>query len=302
MWILVIILTLSVIMLLILLLSQKAAHKKELAYISDMITTIMAGKEILSLSGSEDTLVSKIQNQLMRLRNINDSYSFKMKNERDNTQKLITEIAHQLRTPLLNIRTYTHLLEDSDLSVDKHEQYVSAIQSSELKLSFLVEGFVKMSRFENHLIQIKPNSDNLSQTVLDAITQVYTKAVRKGIEISIRQATAITAPHDPNWLGEALYNILDNSIKYSPPNSTIIVTLKKSKMFTEIIIRDFGKGIEKGEESKIFSRYYRGINVENEEGYGIGLYLCREIISQHSGVIKVHRETPGLSTIIYLEE
>lgn len=302
MQILLIILALAIVILLMLFLHQKSIHKKELADISDTIAAIMAGEDIVSLSELEETLVSKIHYQLMRLKNVNDNCSFKIKSERDNTQKIITEIAHQLRTPLLNIRTYAHMLEDSRLTAKKSSSYVNAIISSEEKLSFLVESLIKMSRFENHLIQIKPSSDNLSQTVLDSITQVYSKAMKKNIEITMIQSATIRFPHDPNWLGEALYNILDNSIKYSPQNSKVIVTLEQNDMLTKIIVRDFGNGIAKGEESQIFSRYYRRKNVGAEEGYGIGLYLSREIVSRHSGVMKVQRETPGLSMIIYLED
>src|SRR5699024_274107 len=106
--------------------------------------------------------------------------------------------------------------------------------------------------------------------------------------------------HDRNWICEAVYNLLDNSIKYSPDSSDIIIDLIDNEMFSEIKVEDFGTGIKKGEENNIFQLYYRGSNISDQEGYGMGLFITREIIQKHGGYIKAKRKENGLIMSVVL--
>lgn len=119
------------------------------------------------------------------------------------------------------------------------------------------------------------------------------------MEITLDCPENISLPHDRNWISEAAANLLDNSIKYSPENSEIIVRAVKNEMFTQIEVRDFGMGIV-DDENRIFRRFYRGSNVNSQEGFGIGLYITREIVKQHEGFLKVKKEVDGTSISIYL--
>ena len=225
---------------------------------------------------------------------ISDAIS-QMINHKELTKNLETKdtlpskISHQL------IR-----LQEIQLETDQRSRYLQAIKQSEERLSFLTEGFIKMSRFENELIQLHPNSTEVRETVLQAVFEVSRKAEEKNIEIEVRQEKEIQAQHDTNWLREAIFNILENSVKYSLENSQIIVSLTQNQMFTEISVRDYGIGIDPPEEADIFQRFYRGSRVTNQEGFGIGLYLSREIVLKHGGFIKVKRENPGLTVSVFL--
>lgn len=275
-------------------------YEKKYEKKSDFLSALIDGEGMIDLSDTKETLPSKTYHQLMRLQSILRESTKKANLERDNIQRLITEIAHQLRTPLLNIKLYTDLLDNPKLPRNEHDQYLNAVLQSEEKLSFLVESFIKMSRLENQLIQIHPDSCNLKETILNAIFQLRHKAENKKISIEFRQSNMIATKHDSNWLGEAIYNIIDNSVKYSPIESRIIISIHKNEMFTQITVRDYGIGIEEGEEANIFQRFYRGKKATKEEGFGIGLYLSREIILAHGGFIKVKRKDPGLQVTIYL--
>ena len=100
--------------------------------------------------------------------------------------------------------------------------------------------------------------------------------------------------HDPNWLGEAFYNLLDNAVKYSEVGDKIEVSVSRNDMFLKIQVRDYGIGIEAGEENQIFQRFYRGKRVTTQEGFGIGLYLAREIVNRHGGFLVARRKSKGL--------
>ena len=279
---------------------MRRRYEREFAGISDAISQMINHKELDRKLETRDTLPSKTRHQLIRLQEIQLETERKMKRQQDNTQKLITEIAHQLRNPLMNIQNYLKLLDSGELTYDQRSRYLQAIKQSEERLSFLTEGFIKMSRFENELIQLHPNSTEVRETVLQAVFEVSRKAEEKNIEIEVRQEKKIQAEHDTNWLREAIFNVLENSVKYSPKNSQIIISLTQNQMFTEISVRDYGIGIDPQEEADIFQRFYRGSRVTNQEGFGIGLYLSREIVLKHGGFIKVKRENPGLTVSVFL--
>lgn len=279
---------------------MRRRYEREFAGISDAISQMINHKELDRKLETRDTLPSKISHQLIRLQEIQLETERKMKRQQDNTQKLITEIAHQLRNPLMNIQNYLMLLDSGELTSDQRSRYLQAIKQSEERLSFLTEGFIKMSRFENELIQLHPNSTEVRETVLQAVFEVSRKAEEKNIEIEVRQEKEIPAEHDTNWLREAIFNVLENSVKYSQENSQIIISLTQNQMFTEISVRDYGIGIDPQEEADIFQRFYRGSRVTNQEGFGIGLYLSREIVLKHGGFIKVKRENPGLTVSVFL--
>ena len=193
------------------------------------------------------------------------------------------------------------LLEDNRIEEAEKETYIKAVEKSENKLHFLIEKFIVAARLENQIIQIHKCDSNLKEMVAQAVFQVRKKAEEKNINIIVQGEDADKKViHDRNWLCEAIYNLLDNSIKYSPVSTDIVVTLISNEMFSEIRIEDSGTGIEKGEENKIFQLYYRGKNISNEEGYGMGLFITREIVQKHDGFMKVKRKDSGLIMSIIL--
>ena len=226
---------------------------------------------------------------------------------RDEIQKLISEIAHQMRTPLTNIESYTGFLKDMAERTEPESkerepkrnaeiglQYISALEESERKLHFLVDSFVKMARLEQHIIQIRKNEKDLLKTIQNTFGQIQNRAERKQIRFRIAMPKQAVCVHDSNWLSEAVFNILDNAVKYSEPGGTVEVSLKQNEMYMKLQVRDYGIGIDAGEENQIFQRFYRGRRVTVQEGFGIGLYLAREIINLHGGFMIAKRMDPGL--------
>lgn len=209
------------------------------------------------------------------------------------------EIAHQMRTPLTNMETYTGLLRER-LEDTAALQYIGAVEESERKLHFLAESFIKMSRLEQHVIQIRKEETDIRKTVQNALGQIQNQAEERRIRFEISLPEKAVCMHDANWLGEALYNILDNAVKYSAPGGRVELSARESEMFLKIRVRDYGLGIDPGEESWIFRRFYRGSRVTTQEGFGIGLYLAREIVNRHGGFLTAKRMEPGVQMEISL--
>ena len=301
-------------------------NRKEMEELSSALESLINGERPSLDRVSEDTLPSKIRSQILRLNDKMRGSEQALLQEREEIRGLIADTAHQLRTPLANMESYLSLLKadlerrtgtSESIRMEDQAYYIRAIAESEEKIRFLTEGFIRMARLENGIIQIRKDSRDMEGTLLGSILQAKKAADEKQIEIRLTMSgesgrtkktsgrekgkeAGSAVLHDPQWLGEAVFNLLDNSIKYSPEGSTIYVSTVKNEMFFRIEVRDEGTGIEEGEENLIFRRFYRGKHVNGQNGFGLGLYLSREIVQRHAGFMKVKRLEPGLSVGIYL--
>ncbi len=302
---------------------QAKYRERELAEISSMLECVLDGREFPEYVPCRETLSSKIQHQLSRLQRMTKGYHARLEQDRDSIKNLITEIAHQMRTPLTNIETYLDFLQDSDLSRTERESYLKAASLSEKKIHFLAESFIRMSRLEHRIIRIRPDDTDLLLTLEEAADQVRRKAQGQGLRIRTDFPEQLLHPHDADWLGEAVFNLLDNAVKYSLPaadkaagnagencqeagsrtgeRNEILLGARQNEMFVRIWVSDHGTGIEEGDEAKVFQRFYRGSNAKKTEGFGLGLYLTREIVLLHNGFVKLKRQKDGTCVEIYLE-
>lgn len=277
-------------------------NRKEMEALSEALEKLINGEAPETEGISQDTLPSKVRSQILRLGEIMKAKDQALGKEKEEIRGMIADTAHQLRTPLANMESYLELLETMDWEEKERENYLLALRESQEKIRFLTEGLIKMARLESRIIQIRKEARDLQETLLESILQVKKEAEEKHIEISLEMKEGEQTPHDRQWLGEAAYNLLDNSVKYSEEYGQILMTVVRNEMFTEIRVRDWGRGIEEGEENLVFGRFYRGKNVSGEKGFGLGLYLAREIVHQHGGFLRLKRQEPGLSVSIYLPE
>lgn len=132
------------------------------------------------------------------------------------------------------------------------------------------------------------------QTIRNVFGQIQYHSEIKNIQFDIVFPSQMFCMHDSNWLGEAIYNILDNAVKYSENGGRIEVSASENEMFLKIKVRDYGIGIDEEEENKIFQQFYRGKRVTTQKGFGLGLYFAREIVNQHGGFLISKRMQPGL--------
>lgn len=234
----------------------------------------------------DETKMSALETRLKRYMLKKQIQSKQIEKERQKISELISDISHQTKTPIANLMLYSGLLwEQKELS-PYSRQLIDEITRQSEKLNFLVGSLIKTSRLENGIINVLPADNSIDQLIQDAMKQVEINAEKKKISI-IYDNTGDKCRFDYKWTLEAIYNVLDNAVKYTKEGGSIKIWTEAYEMFYKIIIKDNGIGIEESEQSKIFSRFYRSKNVSGEEGVGIGLYLSREIIERQGGYIKV---------------
>lgn len=245
---------------------------------------------------TNDTEQNRIYSRLEELRDYLQSNQERMQREKEETKSLVTDISHQLKTPVAALRTCFEILQQKNLSPDEVKEFTDRYNQQMKGLENLLDALINISRMEVGMIQIKREEGYIYDTLIAAVNRVYMKAESKMIDIGMEvddSLQKLKLKHDKKWLCEAFINILDNAIKYSPPNTQITIRMYELTSFLRIEIEDQGMGIPKDEYNKIFKRFYRGNNeiVKNQSGSGVGLYLTREIIDRHNGTVSVTSES-----------
>ena len=250
-------------------------------------------------SDYDETSLSKLESKWLRYLTSSKQSAQKLEQERKKIQELVSDVSHQTKTPLANILLYTQLLQEQPLDTQSL-RLVGEIRQQSEKLEFLIQSLVKTSRLETGTFQLTPTKNEVSGMIVSAIGQIKSKAESKQIRI-IYTPVSCTAKFDSKWTCEAVFNILDNAVKYSPEASEITVSVKEFEMFACICVEDNGIGISEDELPRIFGRFYRGRNVAEQSGVGIGLYLSRQIIEEQGGYITAESSGSGAVFKIYLQ-
>jgi signal transduction histidine kinase len=210
--------------------------------------------------------------------------------ERERIRSLISDISHQTKTPLSNVALYTQLLAEQDLT-DEQLKLVGQISTSADKLTFLIQSLVKTSRLESGIVKIEPMPGNVYDLVAAAVAECGSLASQKNITLSLVETDKqITALFDSRWCAEALFNIIENAIKYTLEDGNVTVAVTEYEMFVRIDVTDTGRGIREEDLTKVFGRFWRATESTDSPGVGIGLYLAREIITACGGYIKVNSD------------
>ena len=267
-----------------------------------LIEALIGEQELHTFSETEDTLTSRLQHQLLKLRTILLAQNKLLEKEKEQIKTLISDISHQIKTPVAAANTFAQLLSEKELSDEEHSEYIATLQISLEKLTFLTNSLIKMSRLESGIISLKPEKNNLNDIVLQAVKTVYAKAKEKNITITFDCEQNFEALLDFNWTAEAITNVLDNAVKYTPNGGIVGLIITEYPSYLRLDISDNGIGIPEEEQAKIFGRFYRGKQSAGIDGVGIGLYLTRDIINKQHGYIKVMSDKSGSTFSIFFKK
>ena len=264
---------------------QRRRSRKILENLGKMLEAAMEGN--FTEDSFDESLLSALESSFAHYLAASTVSARKVDAEKEKLKALIGDISHQTRTPIANILLYTQLLKEQPGNTDCLE----ALEGQTKKLQSLIDALVKTSRLETGVIALHPEPGELGTVMTSAVSQLRPKAEGKNITITLEREKA-NAVFDPKWTEEALYNLLDNAVKYTPSGGSVSVSTTVYPMFSAVHVRDTGPGIAEEEQPKIFQRFYRGTAYREQEGVGIGLYLVRQIAEGQGGFVKV-RSQPG---------
>lgn len=261
---------------------------------------ILSGKKLENLNEEEDSLWGKISGKLRRANEIWRIREEENQREKKMIKELISDISHQTKTPLANLKIYQELLEREVLT-EQGKEFLVSMEGQRKKLDFLLQSMVKMSRLETGMIQIQSREEDIHSTLARAVAAIVPKAEKKQISLFVECEEGLLIRHDKKWTEEAVFNILDNAVKYTDAGGRIHISVQRQEIFTKIAIADTGKGIALERQAEIFTRFYREPEVHHQEGIGVGLYLARKIIELQRGYVEVDsRVGEGAEFRLYL--
>ncbi len=242
--------------------------------------------------GDGETLFDRISGRLFRLYGIMQESREQASRERLELQMLVSDISHQVKTPVSNLKMVTDTLLTKPVTEQERREFLEGIRSQSEKLEFLFQALVKTSRLETGVIRMEKKNALLIDTVAFACSSIVYEAEKKDICVTVACPDELRLPHDGKWTAEALFNLLDNAVKYTPAGGKVDVSVTEWEMYAEIKVTDTGRGISESNQAAVFRRFYREEEVCGQPGVGIGLYLAREIVTRQGGYIKVVSE-PG---------
>lgn len=241
----------------------------------------------------EEGMKSRLFSRLNSLGKRLEVQEKKIQDEKETTKSLVTDISHQLKTPVASLKMCLELLAEEDLSKEEEKEFLGQAVGQTQRLDSLTKALINISRMETGMISVKKIQAPIMDTIAQAVSSVYVKAQEKNIEIEVvknsDEAADMAIPHDPHWTREAIANILENAVKYSGRDTCIQIRMMKRTSFLRIEIEDQGIGIDSRDYTKIFQRFYRGTapQVKEADGSGVGLYLTRSILEAQGGSVSV---------------
>lgn len=267
----------------------------------ETLDALLSGRQPENYQPYEDSLTAKVQGKLMQYFDIMSEGKRQSQQDKQVIQSLVSDISHQVKTPIANIKMFTNILQQHQLPPEKQAEFLRTMEGQIDKLDFLMQSLIKMSRLETGTFVLHPQEGRLADTIALAMSAVWAKAEAKEISLSADCDSSICVQHDPKWTAEALGNILDNAIKYTPPGGSVTISVRPWQFYTRVDIADTGIGIAEEHYNDIFQRFYRDLQVASQEGVGLGLYLANGIITRQKGYISVKSKVgKGTTFSVYL--
>lgn len=262
-------------------------QRQKLYYDTDKMLDDILDNRKITQSDLAENQVSALAGKLRRIQERAELEVGEAQQEKEQVKSLISNMSHQLKTPLANIMLYEEILEEEDVSEEERRKFLQKMRKQSEKVSWILNSLFKMVKLEQNAVIFEAGSNPIRQTLLDAVSRVYAQAERKQIAIETEYFPDCHLWHNPQWTAEVFVNILENAVKYTPPSGTVTIGMRRFEMYTEIWVQDTGIGIAEEELTEVFKRFYRSKAAENEEGSGIGLYLSKMILEKEKGYMNV---------------
>ncbi|OPJ61439.1 sensor histidine kinase [Clostridium oryzae] len=263
--------------------------KKMYQEVYQMLDDILDGKPIVQ-SDIKEGRISALANKGKRVQEKMNLEIANAMEEKEQVKGLISNMSHQLKTPLANVMMYEEILAKEDFQSENYYKFLNKMQVQSEKIEWILQSLFKMVKLEQNVISFEADNLPIKDTVLDAVNIVYGKADKKNIEIEVEAYSDCVLYHNRKWTTEVFANLLENAIKYTKTGGKIRIKVNPYEMYTSISFIDNGIGIKTEELTEVCKRFYRSSDVANVEGSGIGLYLSKMILEKEKGYLNITSE------------
>lgn len=296
---LIIIITFDSLIILIFYLYDKNKSKK-IKEITKMISKINNRQFDIDINDFNEGELSILKNEISKTTTMLRQVADNSVKDKLNLKDSLGDISHQLKTPLTSITIMIdNILDSPDMNEKTRKSFLINIKREILNINFLVMSLLKLSKFDANVVKFNKENVYLKDIIIESIKNVSMIKELKNITIKVSGDDNIKLLCDFKWQVESITNILKNSIEHTSEYGTVEVNYSENKLYTRILIKDNGKGINSDDLPHIFDRFYKGKN-GSDDSFGIGLSLSKTIIEKEGGSITV-KSTPNIGTIFTIK-
>jgi signal transduction histidine kinase len=269
--------------------------------VSDAVATIVAGNPSLRLPQGGEGELSALGHRVNQMAGRLLAALEQVQREKDYLKDFLTDVSHQLKTPLSSVRMFTELLLDGgSLDPGNRSDFLGKSLGQIDRMEWLIASLLACARMEAGAVELRMQSAPLQHTVQASLEGLRAQWTRAGVTVELRAPDdPVAVRHDPRWLGEALSNIVKNSIEHTPRGGSVQVAVEKTALLARVTVSDTGEGIDREDLPRIFDRFFRPRGSQGDAsslaGTGVGLALARVIVERHDGAVSV-TSAPGSGT------
>lgn len=256
---------------------------------TDYVYHSSEGRNFEMKKRNQEGQIGLLKTELLKMTNILKEKVDLLNKEKIFLNDTISDISHQLKTPMTSLIILNDLMYGEISKETKHE-FLNKIKSQLTRMEWLIKSMLKLSKIEAKVIDFNKEKVNVKELITRAIQPSLILIELKNINISISGEEDITYIGDINWSTEALVNVIKNCVEHTPTGGNLDIKYEQNPLYLEIIIKDDGEGIDKKDLPHIFKRFYKGKSNSNEDSIGIGLAMTKSIIESQNGDIYVKSE------------
>lgn len=271
----------------------------EIEKLSSYLSQISNGNYTLDVRDNQEGELSILKNDIYKVTLMLSEHSALLQHDKVQLTNAISDISHQLKTPLTSMTVMADLLSEPELPPEKRTEFTRNIRIQLERIGWLVSSLLKFSKIDAGTVQFKKDPISVRTLFQKSLEPVLIPMDIKGQTVSIKGDDAVSFLGDLNWTAEAVINILKNCVEHTPEGGEISISFAENALYTEVIIADKGRGIPKEELPYVFQRFYKGKNA-SEDSVGIGLALSHSIITSQNGDINIKSEK-GIGTQFHIK-
>lgn len=263
---------------------------QEIRKLTSYLERLQNGERLMDIRDNSEGELSILKNEIYRLSIKLMSQNELLLKDKKYLSDSLSDISHQLKTPLTSMMVMTDLLEQNSLPEEKRKEFLKNITLGIERMQWLVQSLLKLSKLDADAVVMKQEDVEIKRLILKSTESLQIPMEIKGVELQIaEEQDCVHMIADFHWTSEAINNIVKNCMEHTKPGGRIQISYSQNSLYTKIVIEDTGVGIEKEDLPFIFERFYKGKNSSNDS-VGIGLALSREIIIRQKGKIEVSSE------------
>lgn len=259
---------------------------------------IVEGDYNLKLSEEKEGDLSKLTKSFNSMGEVIRNTISALNKEKRFLIELLSDISHQLKTPLSTMILYNDIMLTKNLSAEQQNTFLMNNQNQLNRMNWLILSLLKLAKIDADAIELEIEDQSLNETIEESVEILESKAMESKVKVDFIQSNSVNFKYDRLWLQEALINVIKNGIEHAGEYGKVTIELEDNPIYTRIIIRDTGEGISEEDLANIFKRFYKGKGTKKSDSIGIGLALAKSIVEKHGGYIEAQSKTCEGTTFI----